>query len=202
MYEVASRQSRLSPLINTSDQARAFELATLLLAGFVAAMATAFLDLGLRIPGHAIIRAVFPMAFGLAAAPRRGAGCVMSGSALASVTFVHFGGFASIGVGAMTSLCVTGPLLDLAALSLRPGRSLCLRLGLAGVMSNLIALVVRGGVKYAGVDHAVGRPFAAWWPRAVWTYLLCGLLAGLLSAWVWFRFQSDRDTEEGREGQR
>ena len=198
-YEAAGRQSRLSLLADTPGWTGTFELATLLAAGCGAAMATGFLDLGLRIPGHAIIRAVFPMAFGLAAAPRRGAGCVMGGSALASAACIHFGGFASIGVGAVTSLCVTGPLLDLAVCSLRPGRSLWLRLGLAGMMSNTVAFMVRGGVKLAGADHATGRPFAAWWPQAVWTYLLCGLLAGLLSAAVWFRFQADRDSEADRE---
>lgn len=60
------------------------ERTTLLLAGFLAAAVTAFADFSLKIPGHSIIRAIFPMAFGLAVAPRRGAGCVMGGSAVVS----------------------------------------------------------------------------------------------------------------------
>ena len=88
--------------------------ATLLLfsAGVTAALATALLDLGLRIPGHAIIRAIFPMSLGFALAPRRMGGTIMGTGALASALVIKIGGFGVIGVGAMTSLVLTGPLLD------------------------------------------------------------------------------------------
>lgn len=190
MYDGLKRQSRLASLTNTLEQRRLFELSVLMLAGFLAALLTAFVKLRLGIPGHAIIRVVFPMAFGLAAAPRRGAGCVMSGSAAATAGVIGLGGMAHIGWGAMTGLLLAGPLLELAVHRVRRGWPLYVGLALAGLLSNLAALLVRGGVKYAGLDHAAGRPLLVWWSQAVFTYSLCGLLAGLISAGVWFRFRS------------
>jgi hypothetical protein len=63
----------------------AVEVAVLVLLGATAAAATALLDLPLRIPGHAILRLVFPMALGLALVPRRLSGSFMGVSALASL---------------------------------------------------------------------------------------------------------------------
>jgi hypothetical protein len=83
-YDGVRRQSRFSSITNTREQLLSLERTTLLLAGFLAAAVTAFADFSLKIPGHSIIRAIFPMAFGLAVAPRRGAGCVMGGSAVVS----------------------------------------------------------------------------------------------------------------------
>jgi hypothetical protein len=39
---------------------------------------------------------------------------------------------------------------------------------------------------------AGGRLAAEWWQQAAFTYPVCGLLAGLLSAAVWFRLRSGR----------
>ena len=89
-------------------------LAVLIGAGACAAMAHLLLDYSLRIPGHAILRTVFPMALGLSLAPRRGGGLVMGGSALCSAMLFRVGGFGVIGIGAMTSLVLTGPFLDAA----------------------------------------------------------------------------------------
>src|ERR1700741_2250355 len=51
--------------------------------GAIAAFCSTCLDLQIqRIPGHAILRVVFPIAMGLALVPRRGAGTVMGTSAL------------------------------------------------------------------------------------------------------------------------
>ena len=72
---------------------------------------------------------------------------------------------------------------------MKGGRRIYVGLALAGLTSNLIAFLVRGGIKYAGADHSHGLLLALWQPRAVLTYPLCGLAAGLFSAWVWFRFR-------------
>jgi hypothetical protein len=37
---------------------------------------------------------------------------------------------------------------------------------------------------------------AEWLALALWTYPLCGVLVGLLSALVWFHFRSRRGAEE------
>lgn len=167
---------------------RTAELLTLISAGVAAALASTFLDFSLKIPGHAIIRAVFPMAFGLALAPRHGAGSVMGASAMASALLFKVGGAGTVGLGAMTSLALTGPFLDLALWKAKRGWRIYLAFATAGVLTNLVALTVRGSVKLGGLDHFFALPFTVWWIRAVPSYLICGALAGLLSACVWFQF--------------
>lgn len=198
-HETLLHNSRLSSLLPTQQRTAAFELSALLLAGFASASASVFLHLRLGIPGSSIVRTVFPMALGLALAPRRGAGCVMGASALASVVLFRVGGFGLLGVGATTSLFLTGPLLDLALWRPKRGVRLYFCFALAGLAANLGALTIRGGVKLFGFDHATGRTLAMWFPQAVVTYALCGLLAGLLSAVVWFRFASRHPAADGPE---
>ncbi len=183
--------SRLPALVRDQGDLRVVEILLLLGTGAVAALASAFLDFGLRIPGHAIVRAVFPMAFGLAMVPRQLAGTVMGAGALATAVAIKAGGSGAIGVGAMTSLLLTGPMLDLALWRAKRGWRLYLGFALAGLACNLAALAVRGGIKLGGLDSITGRPIAAWLPVAVGTYAVCGVLAGLISALVWFHLSTD-----------
>jgi hypothetical protein len=162
----------------------------LLGAGVSAALATAFLDRKLGVPGHAIIRAVFPMAFGLAFAPRRMGGMIMGAGALGTALVIKTGGMATIGPGAMTSLVLTGPLMDVALWRASRGWRLYLAFASAGLAANSMALAVRAGAKLGGLGHLTGRPLGAWLPLAVGTYPLCGVLAGLVSAMIWFRFSA------------
>jgi hypothetical protein len=184
--------SRLPVLSRPGEGFQVRELLLLLFAGMTAAVASVFLDFGLRIPGHAIIRAVFPMALGLAAVPRQMAGSIMGVGALATAATIGAGTQAGLGAGALTSLTLTGPLLDLALWRARKGWRLYLGFALAGLGANLAALAVRAGPKILGFDAARGRSLAEWWPRAVPSYLVCGLLAGLLSAAVWFQLAARR----------
>jgi len=193
--------SRIGALTRGEERVRGAEILLLLGTGMVAALASAFLDMGLRIPGHAILRAVFPMAFGLAAVPRRFAGSVMGVGAVASAIALKAGGSGALGMGATTSLILTGPLLDLALWRAQRGWRLYLGFALAGLASNLAALAVRGGVKVGGLDRLGGRPLADWWPVATGTYALCGILAGLVSALVWFHLSADRPRSRGSEAQ-
>ena len=117
---------------------------------------------------------------------------MMGASGLASVLLFKVGGVGTVGLGALTSLALTGPLLDAALWRAGRGWRIYLAFAAAGVLSNLTALTVRGGVKMAGLDHALGRPLAIWWMQAVPSYVICGALAGLLSACVWFQLSDAR----------
>jgi hypothetical protein len=185
--------SRLPALARDQEGLRVAEILFLLGTGAVAALASAFLDLGLRIPGHAIIRAVFPMAFGLAVVPRQLGGSVMGTGALATALVVKAGGAGALGLGALTSLLLTGPMLDLALWQAKRGWRLYLGFALAGLASNLVAMAVRGGIKVGGFDSLHGVPLAQWLPVAAGTYALCGALAGLISALVWFQFAAEHN---------
>lgn len=174
----------------------AAELAVLLLCGMTAAALSAFSTPHLRIPGHAIVRSIFPMALGLALVPRHGAGVCMSAASLATALTFRGLGFGSTGVGAITSLVLTGPVLDFAVRGARSGWRLYVGFVLGGLSCNLISMVIRGGAKELMPLRLGGRPFAEWLAVAAFTYPVCGILAGLISALVWFRFRSPQSPTE------
>jgi hypothetical protein len=176
------------------DRLRLVDLTILLGMGVCATLCVTLLDFGLRLPGHAILRAVFPMALGLALAPRRMAGLVMGSAAVATLIGLRMGAGIAPGLGAMTGLCLIGPLLDAALWRVRRGWQLYVGFACAGFTANLAAFLMRGAGKLSGVDLGATRPWTQWISIAPVSYALCGLLAGLFSAFVWFRFRStDRD---------
>lgn len=174
----------------TDARISAAEVATLLLAGATAAAATGFVRLGLGIPGHAIVLSVLPMALGLALVPRRLSGVVMSGGALGTAGALSAAGLTHYGVGAVTSMGLAGPLMDVALLGAVPGWRLYLRLVTAGLAANLVAFVQRGGSKLLDLDQPGTRLFQAWFSQAMVTYTLSGAVAGLIGALCWFEFRS------------
>jgi hypothetical protein len=180
--------TRLGWLVSDDERTRLAEVASLVACGVVAAIASQWLDFHLRIPGHAILRIVFPMALGLALVPRRGAGTIMGASGLLSglaLRAVPFAG-GGLSIGALTSLTLTGPLLDLSLRRAKGGWRLYAGFALAGLASNAAALLARGGAKLAGLERLGTRPFMEWLPQAAVSYLLCGLAAGVLSGLIWF----------------
>ena len=188
--------SRLPGLIQEADAVRPIEYAVWITMGVAAACASALPDWKLGIPGHAIVRSVFPLAMGLALAPRHGAGCVMSGVGALSAILLGSMQLADTrsGMGALTSLALTGPLLDLALRNAKPGWGLYLRIMSAGLATNLIALAVKAAEKQL-MPGKGGRSFGAWLSQAAWTYPLFGLIAGTVSAFVWFRLRARRDED-------
>lgn len=171
----------------------AVELLLLLLCGAAAAATMGFVKLGLRIPGHAIVLAVLPMAFGLSIAPRRLAGSVMSAGAFGTAALLSGTGAANFGSGAFTSLCLVGPMMDV-ALASSPGTwRLYAGLVLSGVAANLLALASRAGAKLLGLDLAGARLFDAWWLQAIVTYTLSGVVAGVLAAGCWYQVRGGRE---------
>ena len=171
----------------------ALEVGALVAAGVVASLLTNVLRLRLGIPGSSIVFASLPLALGFALVPRRGAGVVMTGGALATNAALALAGVRLDGIGAQTSLLLTGPLLDLALGRAGGGWRLYAAFVAACGASNALAFVVRGVTRAAGIygtgGAGVGRTFAGWWPHAVWTYALAGLVAGLISAAPWFRLR-------------
>jgi len=184
VHEGLGSSGRLRPISRLSGQLSAAELGTLVGMGACAAVLSAYMRLNLGIPGHNIIRVVFPMALGLALVPRRGAGSTMGLSGLASGSLLTLLGAGRIGPGAITSLALTGVMVDVALLGARRGWSIYVRLALAGLAANMVAFAIRAATKYSAAGHSL---HAIWFSKAGFTYPACGILAGLISAAVWFR---------------
>ncbi len=190
---------RIRSISRARERVSTAELITLFLFGAASASATGFIRLGLRIPGNAILLAVIPMALGLALAPRRLAGFVMSASAFGTASALSVAGLCHFGAGSFISLCLAGPMMDLALAGARRGWRLYLGMVLAGIGTNLLALTSRSVSKLLGLDLSGMRPFGSWWLQASVTYTLCGALAGLIGALCCFHLRDRSRGEEGAE---
>lgn len=188
--------SRLQRVATLSASPSLSDWLILSVFGVLAACSSTFLDLGIqRVPGHAILRVVFPLAMGLAVVPRYGAGCMMGSTAGITAIGLYSAGFRgeALGMGALASLIATGPLLDGTLRRANGGWRQIASFMLAGLTSNLIALAVRGSAKAIGWEAAGRRPLAEWLTQAVATYILCGILAGLISGMVLFSTRKRRN---------
>lgn len=181
------RSSRLPELVSSSDRISWLEIAALVACGALAVFA---IHLSWRVPGHAILRAVFPMAAGLAVVPRRSAGLVMTLSAALTGRMLHWGDFGEIQPAALASLLARGPMLDLATLGAPVGWRLYSRFVAAGIAANLVAFTTRTIMAALGYEtpgsHQMER--LGWLVPA--SFVLCGAVAGLVSAIAWFRLRS------------
>jgi hypothetical protein len=180
---------RIHPVARMRARISSYEILLLILCGAAAATASGFVRLGLRLPGHSIVLTMIPMALGFALAPRRLSGFIMSLSAFGTGAMFNLTGLAHIGSGAFVSLCLVGPVMDLAVSKFQSGWKLYLGLILAGISANLMALSSRGASKLLGLDLAGTRPFGNWWTQAVITYSLAGALAGLIGAICFFHLR-------------
>ncbi|MCA9080584.1 MAG: hypothetical protein KDA58_08490 [Planctomycetaceae bacterium] len=189
--------ARTSRLLHGSAPTSALTSGLILLGcSLLTAVCVTMVDLSLRIPGHAILRSILPITLGLALVPRHGNGSLLSGLSL-----LFAGGLMSLrwgesGMGALTSMALIGPSLDIATATSRTGWGLYLRCGLAGVAANFAAYVVRAGSKAASWDSLGMRPLTEWWSGAAVTYALCGLIAGVLSACLWFGMSTRSQSPE------
>jgi hypothetical protein len=191
---------RIHPVAKEQERISAAEVLVLFLCGAVSASIVAFVRLGLRLPGHSILLSMIPMALGLSLAPRRFGGFLMSAGAFATAAAYTGAGFAHFGSGAFVSLCLMGPMMDLALTKVKAGWRLYLGLLLAGIGTNLMALASRSANKLLGLDPGT-RPFGTWWTQAIVTYSLCGAVAGLLGALCFFHLRKQRSgTESGASG--
>ena len=183
-------RSRITALTGATPRFRYWEIALLMLCGVAAVLAVEYLPSPLkRMPGQAILRSMLPLALGMAAVPRYGSGCVMSLSSLLTVGCLRMGS-AELGIGAVTSACLVGGLLDAALLFARRGWQLYGGFVLAGLLGNLAAMATRGGKKWVGLDDLLDRPWHEWLSQAVVTYPLFGIVAGLVSAILLFSMRA------------
>jgi hypothetical protein len=199
IHEGLADSTRISSISRRITNRAALQMGVLVLLGAGAALASGLMDFHLRIPGHAILRSVFPMALGLALVPIRKGGTVMGLSALGTALIMRACSVGSFGAGSLTSLALTGPLLDLALIGARRGWRLYLGFIVAGIASNLVALCFRGGLKALAGGVGGGRLMSEWWQQASFTYPVCGLLAGLISATIWFRLWERRKSQAEAE---
>ena len=184
--------ARFPSIARPRHRISAIELALLLGCGAFAAAALAFIKLSLGIPGHSIVLSALPMALGMALAPRRLAGSVMSAGALGTALLLTQAGGVRFGSGAFASLLLLGPMMDVALSRARSGWRVYAALVVAGVATNVLALASRAAPKLLGLDLPGARPFDSWWLQASVTYTLSGVVAGLLGACCWFHF-NDRE---------
>ena len=183
--------SRLGPIGELNDDVSWLEVVALAFIGLIAALTSAYVRFGLRIPGSSLAMAALPMALGFALVPRQLAGTTMSASALLTATLMDASGTHSFGVGALASLVSIGPLLDAALARARRGWRLYLGFVMAGLAANLLAFLIRGGTKLFEFDAPGRRLLEDWLTQAPATYLLSGAFAGLASAACWFRMQRE-----------
>jgi hypothetical protein len=158
------------------------ELSVLAVAGGLAALAMAMVHLNLRIPGHAILKPLLPLTFGLVLVPRRAAGCMIAVTAAATTAVLAFGQWGELQLPALTSLVLLGPALDLAARGTHSKGAFLARFALAGCAVNLLAMGSRIVAMALGFSLGGGRGFAALWPFSLFSFVACGALAGILSA--------------------
>jgi len=184
--------SRFPTLSGHSGRVRGMELGCLFVMGTLAAVAAHVVQMKLLIPGHAIVRVVFPIALGLALVPRRGSGLVMGTVGLGASLMIGATRLGTPGFGATTSLVLSGILMDLVARRARVGWQLYGGLAIAGCLTNLAAFGFKAATKLGGIDPGWSH-WHTWWPRAVISYPLCGLVAGLVCAMIVFRFRGRRD---------
>ena len=180
--------ARFPSLARPRHAVSAIELMLLLACGAGAAAAVGLVKLSLGIPGHSIVLAALPMALGVALAPRRLAGSVMSAGALGAAWLMSGVAGVRFGSGAFASLLLLGPMMDVALRQARGGWRVYAALVLSGVATNLLALASRAAPKLLGLDLPGSRPFDSWWLQALATYPLSGVVAGLLGAFCWFHF--------------
>jgi len=177
--------SRL-PLLNSTGTATSTGI--LLACGAAAALATTLIDLQLRMPGHAILKATLPYLIGMALVPRRGAGTVMSAGSLITLVLMGYLGVRE-GMGSATSLVLLGPCLDFAVAQAKPNVWLYLRFAVAGLIANLCAFLVQMTAKRMGFSLGGGRDLQSWLSLALITYPAFGFAAGLLCAAVLFHWR-------------
>ena len=162
------------------------EISSLLACAVAAALAVGLIHRSFGVPGIAILRGLLPIALGFAIVPRRSAGTIMSiGAAAAVMTAAQFGEFQ---VPALVGTLALGPVLDLALAGRPQGWEIYLRFAVApGIAANLAAFSAKFVAIYFGLHLPGSGRVTHFWSLAMVSFILCGAVAGLISAAIWFR---------------
>jgi hypothetical protein len=195
IHDGLATAGRIPSVTRMREHISAAEMIMLIACGAAATSAISFIKLGLRLPGHAIVLAMVPLALGFALAPRRLSGFIMSGAALSTAAVFTIGGLAQYGTGSFVSLCLMGPVTDLALTKARSGWRLYAGLIAAGLATNILALMSRTAGRLLGLDPSF-RPFSSWITQALVTYSLSGALAGLIGAICFFHLRNRSKSDE------
>ncbi|MDF1660349.1 MAG: hypothetical protein P1V97_01155 [Planctomycetota bacterium] len=182
-----------SALHTRSSEAR--DLMLLLAFGACTVALSALVKGNFGLPGHHILLVMPPLALGLARAPRRNGGLVMSTGALVSMTLLAAFG-RPLGFGATTSSLLAGPLLDLFCTRRAKLRSPFLAILAAALITNSGAFLIRMLRKMSAVDS---KALNVWLPKALVTYPGFAIIAAL-SALVLFRWEVSVEDEAGKCG--
>jgi hypothetical protein len=118
---------------------------------------------------------------------------IMSVSAGLAAAAMSWGGIGRFPPASVLSVLALGPLLDLAVAGAATGWRLYLGFALAGGVANLLAFSLRAVISALGWDFPGGRHFQWFWSVALVSFLLCGALAGLVSAAACFRARGSDD---------
>jgi hypothetical protein len=199
IHDGLATAGRIPSMTRIGERISASEMVLLIFCGMAAAVSSGFLHHGMRIPGSAIVFSFIPMVLGLALAPRRNAGFIMGMGAFSTAAIFNLAGLARFGTGAFISLCLIGPVMDLALTKAHNGWRLYSGLIFAGIVTNLLALCSRAVSKLIGLDLLSMRPFDTWWMQAVVTYTLSGAVVGLIGAICFFHLRKKR-AESGDAG--
>jgi hypothetical protein len=202
IHDGLAAAGRIPAIARDRERISIAEIALLLFCGATAASMSGFVRLGLRFPGHAIVMSILPLALGFALAPRKLSGFIMSAGAFSTAAAFSLARVADYGSGAFVSLCLIGPIMDLAFTKLRSGWKLYFGLVVAGIGTNLLALTSRSATKLLGLDVGT-RPFGTWWAQAAVTYTISGIVAGLIAAFCFFNLRKQRSKpQESNSGLR
>lgn len=193
-------RSRLRTAIPAALRSDSVQVLVLISMGVVAAALTTYVHMRMRIPGHKIVLNVLPMGCGLAFAPRRNAGLLLAlSSTIAWIGFnfedarwiIDEPSEAIIELGAIASLGSLGILLDLAGRVARSGKSFYGAFAAAGFTSNYITFAAK--LVQRNLDDGITRiRYSEWIGRAPLSFAVCGLLAGLVAAGIFFQFSEGK----------
>lgn len=173
--------TREEELSDTAIQFTWRELAILGGVGLAATVAIAFVQTPIRLPGHAILKAVFPLACGMAFVAKPLAGTVACSASLFTAALLLLAGFGNLQTAALVSLLLVGPAFDWARSKNNLNRIAKLsRFALVGCAVNLIAFVVRWGTSFWQADGWHLLNFRALGSAAIVSFAVCGIGAGIV----------------------
>lgn len=196
-YDDLAFASRLRARTANNARIAYSQAVVLMLAGALAALVVAFVPLPLRIPGHAILKVAVPIVCGVATVPRPFAGSMAGIWVAVVICVLEASGIRHVPTAALVAALAIGPAIDLAVVGFRGMRlSVYLRFAIAGLLANLLAFFVRWGTSSLGFDAGQLHRMSEIGVVAFISFALCGILAGIVSAMIFFRNGGEASEEE------